>query len=336
MNFTENIAKVSAFYCPPPGNLTKRQFQPGFGTIFNDIKKRKLETGVSNIQPSFFINSSYEHSNTSTEISTSQVFLQQKLSNSTNKQNEFSAEPKRQKKDFRQKFKAKPIPNSLYKPNFFIRSSEKPLTYPQEFSLSTPSPHKYRYQQEVPERFKARPMPDFSNPFTPNFCITPRKPEFFENSSKKTVSAEKREYTINTAPVYKKFNSEFSTPKNMTKNSTPSKEKNLSYGQEFAKNKNFQDFEPTVPMEIELHTSARAQEREIFEEKLRQQERLKKAVIKQEHDEKHKQESEQIRLIRKQTIFKARPMPKFQGKVLEFTQDGTSDHTNSMQMMDLE
>ena len=54
MNPSEHIAQVSAFNCQPKVILQKRYFHPGTGTVFNDIKKRKLEKGVEKLQFSFF------------------------------------------------------------------------------------------------------------------------------------------------------------------------------------------------------------------------------------------------------------------------------------------
>ena len=73
-------------------------------------------------------------------------------------------------------------------------------------------------------------------------------------------------------------------------------------------------------MEIELHSTKRAQERELFEERIREAERRKAAEAEEEAKSLIQRELAEVRNIRKQTEFKARPLPKFIGKVIQWEQ----------------
>jgi Targeting protein for Xklp2 (TPX2) domain len=345
MNNSEYVAKVSANDFPVPCILKKRHFQPGHGTIFADAKKRKLESGIQKLPPNYFS----ESFNTIYSNPVSYPQPNTKSPNIFNPSNQFTDRHAEHKipQDHRQKFKAKSIPKSLYKPDFILKNSEKPLTCPQEFPLSTPSPHKFKKKscnsENFPtstEVFKARPMPNFSNPFKPQHFFTPTKstPKNLYKCTFRNMSSEKPDnHNLLSSP-----HNNHGTP-NYAYNSPMDSDLNtFNKRQEFYTNsKNFRDFEPTKPMNIELHTFKRAQEREIFEERLRENERWKEAVIRAENEEKIKRDLEQIQNIRRQTEFKARPMPNYKSKAFDMykgdAMEECTDHTMSTQdMMDLE
>ena len=347
------IATVSATNNPAPGILQKRSFQPGRETIFNDIKKRKLAKGIEHIQYSFFSTSSYNSMINPASLHTPSKSPSAKTFNSSsNPQNFYSNSKETQFQDHRQRFKARPIPKSLYKPDFLLRSSEKPLTSPQDFPLTTQSPHTCQPTFVQNDNFKARPMPDFSTPFTPQHFFTPTKPKDFNFSSvSRTISSEKsptkyipQNYPMSTPPHHSQTG--FCTPRPAMQFSTPCRSNMSSSGYNFNYSaKDFQqrsgnscrEFEPTVPMDIELHSTRRAEEREIFEEKLREQERRKEALARIEEEGRQMAEMQEVRLIRKQAEFKAKPMPKFKGRVIEWGQGSTRDHSMDTQdMMDIE
>lgn len=288
MNSQSYIPKVSASKIPPPGILQKRYFEADNCTIYNNVKIRKLESGVQPLQCSFF--------SSSTQISQIPQISSHTPSNVSSTSFEFQfAEPAQvPTATYRQKFKARSIPKSLYKPNFTVKSSEKPLTTPQEFPLTTPSPHKFQSALLKTENFKARPMPNFSNPFIPQHFSTPTKPIDFN-----LTHSSGKYYSMRTPPSSHQFN-------------TPSRSSSI---------RKCRDFEPTIPMDIELHSTRRAEEREVFDEYVREQERWKEAIARQQMEEKNRVELEEIKLIRKQAEFKARPMPNFKGRVIDWNED---------------
>ena len=205
-------------------------------------------------------------------------------------------------------------------------------------------------------------MPDFSNPFVPQHFSTPTKPKnlseyeteksSYERSPSKIISQNNFVFTPSN---HNKFNTPFETPKYQTKHNsfncfTPSCFNNslsCSNGKNFSQqlSKACREFEPTIPMDIELHSTKRAQEREIFEEKLREQERWKEARIKEEEEEAARREMEEIKMIRKNAEFKARPAPNFKWEISDWGNKNPHDteesinytmSTQDMDMMDLE
>ena len=280
MNPIEHIAYVSASHCPIQEILQKRQFQSNPGTIFSNIKKRKLENSVqkleyespSNFSYNSFINSSVQemtaNNDSRTILATSNKSSPYPL-NATTSYNEAM--------NTRQKFKARPIPNSLYKPNLILKGNEKSITQIKEFNLTTPSPHKFQQNCYQSEGFKARPMPKFSNPFTPQQFPSQFKPTSLNFSEYST------DISLNISSSTPSNNNTFiSTPKSLQKSANHGNSslklfsKSMScisndFSQNF--NRTYKEFESTIPMDIELHTSMRAQDRDLFEERLREQER---------------------------------------------------------------
>lgn len=340
MNSSRHIAHVSATVCPPPGLAHKRHFEPVSHTIFSDIKKRKLEHGTQKLQPSFLSDSSFGSFLNSTEDTMQNWSTPQKGPGSLFMSASVSSDSKNCPVEQRHKFKARPIPKTLYKPDFIPKTNERMPTVPQEFQLSTQSPFKQRQQSAKSDTFRARPMPNFSRPWLPQNCFTPSKnhppdinceSQFFDNYP--------GHFSISTPPSQKRVHTPTATSRNQERNLTPSRFYtngfNYNKANEICQNPNklIKDFEPTIPMDIEFHTAKRAQEREIYEERRREQERLKEAMNKIEAEEKARIEAQEMRMIRKQLEFKARPMPNFRSKTSIYQ---SSQYENSEDMMDIE
>lgn len=304
MNPIQPFALVSALDCPLQHSAYKRQFQPASNTIFGDIRRRKLENGVVNIKAavdSRFCNVS-PFGNFHGPAGQF-VFGGQGRSASRSSADGAQFEP-------RQKFKARPIPKSLYHPHKLqITAADRPITIPQDFNLSF-SPSEGSMKNGRSGSFKARPMPNFSKPWAPQYStpVKSNNPDQYEEDSN-CFSGFNKTHT----PLPYSKRSSFSTPfKNGHSRS--------SSGFEETKNHPIKEFEPTIPMEIELHTTKRAQDREIFQEKLRENQRIKEAEQKLANELKQRQEEEALRIIRKQTEFKARPMPTF-NRSISWTKD---------------
>ncbi|OMJ72480.1 hypothetical protein SteCoe_29074 [Stentor coeruleus] len=352
MNSFNHVAHVSAVECPPPGLIHKRHFEPINHSIFSDVKKRKLDNGIQKLQPSFISDASFGSFLNTTEGSSNNWSTPQKTPGSSFLSCNFLSESKNRSDSekkcleieekgcsvkHRYKFKARPIPKTHYKSKFVPKTNERMPTIPQEFPLSTPSPHRHRQQSEKPDTFRARPMPNFSRPWLPQSCFTPSK-------SSNPLELDLESQFLDTTPgyfsIYTPPAKRFHTPtvsRNLERTFTPShiytSGFNFSKTKDFYNQKYLRDFEPTIPMEIELHTAKRALEREIFEEQLREKERLKDALEKVENEEKARIEAEEIRMIRRQSEFKARPMPNFRHKS---PMSRGSQSAHSEDMMDIE
>ena len=189
------------------------------------------------------------------------------------------------------KFKAKPVPKTLYRPHLLVKASTKPPTVPQEFSLSqspVPSIHKKSCVSPASSTpFKARPMPNFS-PSPINFA-TPTKRE-----------------TKQITPFKARPMPDFSSP------FTPTSSTKL-----------------TLPEPFSCHSEKRATQRQLFQDQVREkQQKLEEERIVQETQTKLFEE-EQVKLIRKQSTFKARPLP-------AFIKQSKDSHTCSLEDMDID
>lgn len=318
MNFSQPFVQVSALDCPLQDSMYKRQFQPAPNSIFGDIRRRKLETGAVGIKGSFdnTYNQGFSFGSNS-NVSAQFVFGNQgRVKNQNLTENYFIEQ--------RQKFKARPIPKSLYKPHKIFNTTDRPSTVPQEFPLSSSPMHKL-LEPTRSSSFKARPMPNFSKSWAPQYS-TPVKSSNPNQYSQDTSSFTPLPYT-------QKY--DFPTPLKGGHGRSAS-------GFEDSSIKVRKEYEPTIPMEIELHSSRRAQERDIFQEKLRSLQRAKEAQQKAENDLRLRQEKEELMNIRKQTEFRARPMPGFK-RVIEWAKDQnfedlSTDFASSLNdtMMDIE
>ncbi|OMJ86021.1 hypothetical protein SteCoe_12522 [Stentor coeruleus] len=354
MNSFNQVAHVSAVEYPHQGLIHKRHFEPINHSIFSDAKKRKLDNGIQKLQPSFISDASFNTFLNTTEGSSHNWSTPQKTPGSSFLSSNFLSESKNRSDSEkrcleieengcsvkqRYKFKARPIPKTQYKVSFIPKTNERMPTIPQEFPLSTPSPHRYRQQSEKPETFRARPMPNFSYSWLPQSSFTPGKSSnpLELNLESEFLDTTPGYFSIHTPPAKR-----FHTPtksRHSERNLTPSHIYTSGYN--FSKSKDsythhqkyLRDFEPTIPMEIELHTAKRAQEREIFEEQLREKQRLKQALERVESEEKAKIEAKEIKMIRKQSEFKARPMPNYRHKS-PMSRGSQSVHSDDM--MDIE
>jgi hypothetical protein len=314
MNHFLPFAQVSALDHPLPETLQKRQFTPATGTIFGDSRRRKLENGVQAVKTSAFsgFQSGWQDSSDFGQDSTFQSSRNNSLQGKNLEKDVKSSE--------RQKFRARPIPRSLYQPFTLQKPVEKQVTVPQQFNLTSPSPKKPLMTQV--ETFRARPMPDFSKPWQP--CITPKKGKTFEevsrqgfsNSCLKHSSSFQREEPA-LVSLHSRSHSKGSFVSNGLKESTGF-------------------------MEIELHSTKRAKDREMFQERLKELERARIANLEEEARLKAMQDEEEMKVIRKQAEFKARPMPYFK-RVLDWNNDNhledrSTDFASSTNdtMMDIE
>lgn len=248
----------------------------------------------------------------------------------------------------RPKFKARPVPKTQYQPSIVIKSSDKPLTVPVElnvFSHARSFSCTSRCSNEGMDStssFKAREMPDFSQVNLPaKREFTPTQPEPFdlkteERGREKSLSLlhkmqieaqnqlQATQFTANplpyflppkpilsarpqtvpqpfnlrpvassTLPAFPAVNAFRARP--MPDFSTP-----------------FQPLLPgthTEPMDIELHSDIQSQHRTIFEEKLREKQRHEQQFAASKASESLRREAEEIKQLRHQMEFEARPMP---------------------------
>lgn len=316
MNPFQPIAQVSALDNPLPELLQKRQFTPSSCSIFGDSRRRKLENGVQSYQNHTFQNPSNLPSCNS-NFRPSFSFTSTCFTDST----ELLHQGQNLKLTERQKFKARPLPKSTYKPYSMQKPIERQVTMTQEFHLTSPSPKKISDSGQV-EKFKARPMPDFSKPWQPFF--TPNKHKTPEPSSQNLSSScikhfpsFDREHRKSVAASHCKSKSKASDFRFKTQEFEQNEEK---YCQS---NKNFKDYKETKgfkeeksridnAMDIELHSTKRAKDRELFQERLQELNRKKEADLQAEARAQAAQEELELRQIRKQAEFKARQMPNFQ------------------------
>ncbi|CAG9315268.1 unnamed protein product [Blepharisma stoltei] len=195
--------------------------------------------------------------------------------------------------------------------------------------------------------FHAKEMPDFSNPFTPTKSFTPTKFQPFHLKTEERGSSKKKSEQLeyqrslqeNSISMFRATPMPDFTPPSLKKSERPpttpipfvlaterrSMERPPSYSPSTFQNfkaKPMPDFshpffpvsnnmELTQPMDIELHTDKRAEERAAFEESLREKERQESLLRSLEEQERKKKENHEVQLFRKQAEFRARPMPGF-------------------------
>ncbi|CAG9325148.1 unnamed protein product [Blepharisma stoltei] len=239
---------------------------------------------------------------------------------------------------FRPKFKARKIPKSNNQPMLFVRSSDRPLTIPREFNLSSPinrhslcfspNPDKRTLQDITPfsslhkseythtfdsPGFKARPAPDFSSPFTPKKMFTPTKHQEFNLRTEIRGSAKKQEFEkqINEQISTEENNRQFKARPWSNKVPTPVKSSEI----------------PLVyPMDIELNSDKRAEQRALFDKELLEKEKIKNDIERQQAEERRLKEQQEISELRKSMIFRAQPIPKSISK--QWKNDEKETHKN--------
>lgn len=184
MSCQESVPKISAQNFPISGMCKKRAFQAEEKSNFNDIKRRRLNSGVEGIKPRLtseeielqrlqkekeeierqkMMYDKYYNKikNARPSVSTPSLYSNSRSRNETpkltNNRNDDDMELDDVSK--RPKFKARPLPKSIYTPQFTIKHSDKPLTMPIGFNLSTGnfSSQNPSYKEESTP-FKARPV----------------------------------------------------------------------------------------------------------------------------------------------------------------------------------
>ncbi|CAG9325783.1 unnamed protein product [Blepharisma stoltei] len=227
----------------------------------------------------------------------------------------FQTPKKRQTEEniFRPTFKARKIPKTMNQPQLFIRSSDRPLTVPRDFNLSSPvnrhslcfspdrslqdiTPHgsAQKLSFESPG-FKALPLPDFSSPFTPKKMFSPTKHQEFNLRTEIRGSAKKQNFEkqINEKNVAEQNMRHFRAKTWCHTTPTPIKSSDI----------------PLVyPMDIELNSDRRAEQRSLFDENLREKERRQKEIQRQQEEERRIREEQEIAELRKSMSFKAQPI----------------------------
>lgn len=325
MNHFQPFAQVSALDNPLPELLHKRQFTPASSSIFGDSRRRKLENGVQAYQSQTFpVNSTFPPGHCTSQSSCSLA------STCFTDSAEICPQSQDIKLTERQKFKARPLPRSTYQPFAIQKAKERQVTVPHEFHLTSPSPKKILDSGKI-EKFKARPMPDFSKPWIPFFTPTknnnPEGPsQNLSNSCIKHYSSFNREEKPNFHCKSKSKGSDF---RFSTQEINSSGENSRKLCRNHKTSKDFQSFnnekshfDPVIPMDIELHSTKRAKDRELFQERLQEINRKKEAELQAEARAQALQEEQELRQIRKQAEFKARPMPNFQ-RVLDWNKNGS-------------
>ena len=341
MNHFQPFAQVSALDNPLPELLHKRQFTPASCSIFGDSRRRKLESGVQAYPSQAFPVSSNQPPGHSASQSSCSL-----ASTCCTDSAEMGPQGQEAKLTERQKFKARPLPKSTYQPFFVQKPKERQVTVPQEFHLTSPSPKKV-LDSGRNEKFRARPMPNFSKPWTP-FC-TPTKhnaegtSQNLSSSCIKHYSSFNREERPNFHCKSKSKGSDFRFSAQEANASTEPEAKGFKHHKELQSFSHEKvGFDPATPMDIELHSTKRAKDRELFQERLREINRKREADLQAEARAQALQEELELRQIRKQAEFKARPMPNFQ-RVLDWSknpnyEDQSTAFASSLNdtMMDIE
>jgi hypothetical protein len=184
MSCQESVPKISAQNFPVSGMCKKRAFQAEEKSNFNDIKRRRLNSGVEGIklrltseeielqrlqkekeeierQKMMYDKYYNKIKNARPSVTTPSLYSNSGSRNETpkltNNRNDDDMELDDVSK--RPKFKARPLPKSIYAPQFTIKHSDKPLTMPIGFNLSTgnSSSQGLSYKEESTS-FKARPL----------------------------------------------------------------------------------------------------------------------------------------------------------------------------------
>ncbi|CAG9324722.1 unnamed protein product [Blepharisma stoltei] len=149
---------------------------------------------------------------------------------------QYQVEKEREKQEKMTAFTAKPMP-SFEAPSF--TRYVPPPTVPEPFNLSiNQKKPSSQNESEIGQKFYAREMPNFSDPFQPKPCEKP----------------------------------------------------------------------PTQPMDFNLHTDYRAEQRSYYDEQIREKEREKALRKQKEEMEARQREEEEIKALRKQMEFKAQPI----------------------------
>lgn len=86
-------------------------------------------------------------------------------------------------------------------------------------------------------------------------------------------------------------------------------------------------------MDIELHSDKRAEERALFEESLREKERRQKEYEKKMDEDRNIREQQEIADLRKNMLFKARPLPRCCGKNKEMNWKDENKDPNTSSMI---
>ena len=248
----------------------------------------------------------------------------------------------------RPRFKARPVPKTQYQPSLVIKSSDKPLTVPVELNVFSHarsfSCSSRCSTEEIPTEssFKAREMPDFSVVNLPQKReFVPTQPQPFdlkteERGREKSVSMRCKvelerqnelkmmQFEANPLPIFLPPKPIISTrPETVPQpfNFCQVKNTKLKPFPEFNAFKakpmpNFSSpFAPvlegkhTEPMEIELHSDLQSQRRAVFEEQMREKQRRMETMDESQKAEREKREVEDIKKLRGQMEFAARPMP---------------------------
>lgn len=382
MDFNTKCAVVSSNTCPLPNSNSKRLFMPGFGTRFNDNKKRKLSNGVQHLKKSLTHVSMLEDSDSMIIDAEIDETARRNLFNlaAYNKHHPTVPQPFNLRTDqkpcskdhfaeerclnSRPIFKARPMPK--FDNPATITRSEKKLTVPQDFGFSTPVHNRHismgcissapmasydftpnRSTCESPS-FRAKEMPNFSNPFTPKKNNSMTKFETFNlrteerGSEKKKLFDQQQSYRDLEDESSRQFKAKplplFSPPSTKKSDKAPTTPIMFNLSNErrsleqlasisplssqnfkakpmpdfsqpfFPVNKNA---EITSPVDFELYSNRRAEERALFEESIREKERRERLLKDLEEREQRARELHEIQLLRKSTEFKARPLPDF-------------------------
>lgn len=338
---------------PPGAGGQKRLFIPSTHTQFNDIKRRKLLTGVEPIRPCQHPGFDSETLELMKIEKEKNELERQKIlnyatyeravpkTNFTRKKQLLSTEELQlQEIQNRPKFKARPVPRSHKSPNMLTKNSSKHPTIPQGFNFSTSTPNRHLAEDspipkcqksfETPP-FKARSVPDFSNPFTPTKSTSSTKVKEFKlhteqrGATKHELFQEQIQNEIRSLNELRNFKAApapaFTPPTKLSTFSPSSEKGSQNSSQSSFKAKPMPDFskpfiptldrEPISVMDIELNTDRRAEERQLFEEKLREKDRIQQQLREAEALKQVQLEQQQMEQIRKSMEFKARPMPSY-------------------------
>ena len=248
----------------------------------------------------------------------------------------------------RPKFKARPVPKTQYQPSIVIRASDKPLTVPVELTVFTHArsfscaSRCSTEEVESASTFRAREMPDFSRVNLPEKReFTPTQPQPFdlkteERGREKSISMQHKmqieaqsqlqatQFTANPLPIFLPPKPIISNrpqtvpqPFNLRPTSSASLPAFPAFNAFRARpmpdfSVPFQPLLPgthTEPMDIELHSDVQYQHRAVFEERIRDKQRHEQQFEASKASESLRREAEEIKQLRHQMEFEARPMP---------------------------
>jgi len=325
----------------------KRQFIPDFDSYFGEGKRFKTQQGKRPVQQGFCLDMDIEDKheleskaqypcperdqimncafyNQKAPFRFPKATKPQPFNFMTDNRAVNRHKSKKEEIESRPKFKARPVPKSLYNPSVVSKHSHKPPTKPNEFSFNS----KHKSQPQPPPNdnyFKALPLNkeilDRPNFVPKKHTKQPTKPvEFDFETTKRSLmnSMFSTQSSVDSTEGHKPnfFRNQFSSLDFTHRASMPplpckgfSARPVPNFSNPFQPVHNCQF---TEPQEFTLNSQERAEDRKLFEEELREKERRREAQKQAQEEQRRLQEEMELKQLRKNLVFKARPVPEYQ------------------------